>query len=372
MAFYLFVFIMLWESFDHDLETPEVPASESPEQWSDVVDNPWMWGELSDLEEEVLANYTPTPEEQKMIDGIDNSASFQPTETLKDHIEKKEWGKAIMEFFSIIWRLFSSKNGIWYAEFNNIDINSLKLDEKNEAELKSMIKLFENKIDDISDVKTELKFVYILSCAKNKLLEKSESVTDKEEQLKKNLEVWDVILLNKEVDRKDIWTKLLEAYDANYDTDFWHAAIVIATDPLTVRHSTTETWEKSDKNWFVEEAELNSYLTKCGCKWYDLLSLRPSEDVKNKILSYSEQNMWKWYDNNAAIWWWIFWKDWEWEKAISGFKRNTGAKDDSFNCVEIIAQALDQEKLQDITHPNEFLEYMDIFKPVYLTTIKRS
>jgi hypothetical protein len=37
-----------------------------------------------------------------MIDGIDNSASFQPTETLKDHIEKKEWGKAIMEFFSII------------------------------------------------------------------------------------------------------------------------------------------------------------------------------------------------------------------------------------------------------------------------------
>jgi hypothetical protein len=57
---------------------------------------------LSDLEEEVLANYTPTAEEQKVIDGIDNSASFQPTETLKDHIEKKEWGKAIMEFFSII------------------------------------------------------------------------------------------------------------------------------------------------------------------------------------------------------------------------------------------------------------------------------
>ena len=372
MAFYLFVFIMPWESFDHDLETPEVATTESPEQWSDVVDNPWMWGELSDLEEEVLANYTPTAEEQKVIDDIDNSASFQPTETLKDHIEKKEWGKAIMEFFSIIWRLFSSKNGIWYTEFNNIDINSLKLDEKNDAELKSLIKLFEKKIDDTSDVKKDLKFTYLLSNVKNKLLEKKDSVTDKEEQLKKNLEVWDIILLNKEVGKKDIWTKLLEAYDSNYDTDFWHAAIVIATDPLTVRHSTTETWKKSDKNWFVEEAELNSYLDKCWCKWYDLLSLRPSEDVKNKILSYSEQNMWKWYDNNAAIWWWIFWIDWEWEKAISWFKRNTGAKDDSFNCVEIIAQALDQEKLQNITHPNEFLEYMDIFKPVYLTTIKRS
>jgi hypothetical protein len=57
---------------------------------------------LSDLEEEVLANYTPTAEEQKLIDSIDSSASFQPTETLNDYIEKKEWGKVIMEFFSII------------------------------------------------------------------------------------------------------------------------------------------------------------------------------------------------------------------------------------------------------------------------------
>lgn len=364
---------MSWESsIEHDVQVPEETTTESSEQWSDVVDNSWTWEELSDLEEEVLANYTPTAEEQKVIDSIDSSASFQPTETLNDYIEKKEWGKVIMEFFSIIWRLFSSKNWIWYSEFNNIDIASLKLDEKNESELKWLINMFEKKIDDTSDIKKDLKFTYLLSNVKNKLLEKKDSVTDKEEQLKKNLEVWDVILLNKEVGKKDIWTKLLEAYDSNYDTDFWHAAIVIATDPLTVRHSTTETWKKSDKNWFVEEAELNSYLDKCWCKWYDLLSLRPTEDVKNKILSYSEQNMWKWYDNNAAIWWWIFWIDWEWEKAISWFKRNTGAKDDSFNCVEIIAQALDQEKLQDITHPNEFLEYMDIFKPVYLTTINRS
>lgn len=364
---------MDWEpSFEHDDETPEITATESSEQWLDVVDNNWTWGELQALEGKILANYTPTAEEQKVIDGIDNSTAFQPTETLNDYIEKKEWWKVIKEIFSIIWRLFSSKNWIWYSEFNNIDLASLNLDEKNEAELRGLINLFEKKIDDTSDLKKDLKFTYLLSSVKNKLLEKKDSVTDKEEQLKRNLEIWDVILLNKEVSRKDIWTKLLEAYDSNYDTDFWHAAIVVATDPLTVRHSTTETWKKSDKNWFVEEAELNSYLTKCGCKWYDLLSLRPTEDVKNKILSYSEQNMWKWYDNNAAIWWWIFWKDWAWEKAISWFRRNTGAKDDSFNCVEIIAQALDQEKLKDITHPNEFLEYMDIFKPVYLTTIRRS
>lgn len=327
---------------------------------------------VMDTSQDVTNWYDLSADEKKVVDSIENSPSFQPNETLKDFIEKKEWWKAIMEFFKILWRLVSSKNDIWYSEFNDIDLTSLKLDEKNITELESLINLFEKKIDDTKDIKKDLKFTYVLSNVKNKLLEKKDAVTDKEEQLKKSLEVWDVILLNKEVGKKDIWTKLLEAYDANYDTDFWHAAIVIATDPLTVRHSTTETWEKNNKNWFVEEAGLNNYLTKCGCKWYDLLSLRPSEDVKNKILLYSEQNMWKWYDNNAAIWWWIFWKDWEWEKAISGFKRNTGAKDDSFNCVEIIAQALDQDKLKDITHPNEFLEYMDIFKPTYLTTIKMS
>ena len=327
--------------------------------------------ELSNLENDVVENYIPSEQEQKLIDNIDNSASFQTTETLKNYVEKKERWKAIMEFFKILWRLFSSKNDIWFNEFDNIDINSMKLDEKNTAELKTLLNVFEKKIDDTSDIKKDLKFTYVLSNIKNKILEKEYWVTDKEEQLKNSLEVWDVILLNKEVDRKDIWTKLLEAYDPNYDTDFWHAAIVIATDPIKVRHSTTETWQKSDKNWFVEEAELNSYLTKCKCKWYDLLSLRPQEEVKNKILSFSEQNLWKWYDNNAALWWWLYWIDWEWERAISWFKRNKWAKDDSFNCVEIIAQALDQEKLQDITHPNDFLEYMDIFKPVYLTTIRR-
>lgn len=332
----------------------------------------WTGDALIELQEEVLGNYTLTEDEQKVIESIDSTSSFQATETLKNFIENKQWWKAIWEFFKIIGRLFSTKNDIWFSEFGNIDINALKLDEKNTAELKALLRLFENKIDDTNDIKKDLKFTYVLSCIKNKLLEKEKWITDKEEQLKNNLAVWDVILLNKQVEKKDIWTRLLEAYDNNYDTDFWHAAIIISTDPIKIRHSTTETWKKSDKIGFVEEAELNSYLTKCWCKWYDLLSLRPTEDVKNKILSFSEQNLWKWYDNNAAIWWWIYWIDWEWEKAISWFKRNKWAKDDSFNCVEIIAQAMDQEKLKDITHPNEFLEYMDIFTPAYLTTIRRS
>ena len=59
-----------------------------------------------------------------------------------------------------------------------------------------------------------------------------------------------------------------------------------------------------------------------------------------------------------------------WAKARWWLRKNkTWEKDDMYNCVEIIAQALDQDKLKDITHPNEFLEYMNIFQPTYMTTI---
>jgi len=362
---------MEWKSsFEINIDIPDID-SEFNDRTIDIFDDPQTRDWLLKLQNEILLNYKLTPEEQKIINSIDNSDVFQPTETLKNYIEKRKWLEAIDEVFKILWRLISSKNEIWFNEFDDIDINSLNLDEKNEEELIWFMNFIEWKIDSTVDIKKDLKFTYLLSAVKNKLLEKK-SIVDKEEQLKNNLAVWDVVLLNKQLRWKDIWTRLLEAYDDNYDTDFWHAAIVISTDPIRIRHSTTENLRKSDREWFVEEAELDWYLDKCGCSWYDLLALRPSEDIKNKILAFSEQNIWKSYDSNAAICWWLYWKDWEWEKVISWFWENNGEKDDSFNCVEIIAQALDQEKLKDITHPNEFLEYMDIFKPVYLTTIRRS
>lgn len=204
------------------------------------------------------------------------------------------------------------------------------------------------------------------------MLIKTYSIVDKKELLKKNLEVWDIILLNKKVNDKDIWTKLLEAYDNNYDTDFGHAAIIISENPLIIRHSTRENSMESDKDWLVEEVEIEVYLKKCNCSWYDLLLLRPSGELKDKILSFSGQNLWKSYDRNAAIGWWLYWKDWKWEKAISWFKRTPSEDDDSFNCVEIIVGALwnvDQE-IQNITIPNQFLEHMNYFSPVYMTTIR--
>lgn len=310
---------------------------------------------------------------KKVFKKIEDSESFDPNseKVLKDYIENKERFWAIKEIFNILWRLFKINNTTWFSEFSNLsgDIRNLDLDNKTIEELSSMIKEFEAQIEKTWDIKKDLKLTYILSEIKNKKLLKEDPNLDKKELLQKNLEIGDVILLNKKVDKLDIWSKALKAYDKKYDTDFTHSAIIIATDPIKIRHSTTFTQKKVGKG-HVEEVDLYSYLKQSWTKSFDLLALRPDENTKQKILEFSESNLWKEYDNNAALWWWLFWIDSAWPKARWWLRKNkTWEKDDMYNCVEIIAQALDQDKLKDITHPNEFLEYMNIFQPTYMTTI---
>ena len=310
---------------------------------------------------------------KKVFKKIEDSESFDPNseKVLKDYIENKERFWAIKEIFNILWRLFKINNTTWFSEFSNLsgDIRNLDLDNKSIRELSSMIDEFEAQIEKTWDIKKDLKLTYILSEIKNKKLLKEDPNLDKKELLQKNLEIGDVILLNKKVDKLDIWSKALKAYDKKYDTDFTHSAIIIATDPVKIRHSTTFTQKKVGKG-HVEEVDLYSYLKQSWTKSFDLLALRPDENTKQKILEFSKSNLWKEYDNNAALWWWLFWIDSMWAKARWWLKRNkTWEKDDMYNCVEIIAQALEHDKLDNITHPNEFLEYMNIFQPTYMTTI---
>ena len=330
-----------------------------------------LYNDLQNLRDNILSEYDLGEVEKKLIRLILSGPRFQISEKLRDFINQKKRWKALFELFRVIWRLISEKNEIGFGEFSNLNIRDLNLDEKDEEQLNNFMKIFEKMINSNSDIKKNLKFVYLLSAIKNKLLEKTTWTIDKEELLKQNLEVWDIILLNKKVEKKDIWTRLLEAYDDNYDTDFWHAAIIISVDPIGIRHATAFSSDDSGI-WRVEETLFNSYLDRCKCLWYDLLSLRPPKEIKDRIMAFSKNNLWKDYDSNAAIWWWLYWKDGEWKDAIQWYKKNVlEEKDDSYNCVEIIAQALDQDKLKDITHPNEFLEYMNIFTPVYMTTILR-
>jgi len=312
-------------------------------------------------------------EVNQIFDKIDKTEKFNPDNEpeLKDFIQKWERFGAIKEIFKILWRFFKVENETWLKEYWDLweEMAWLQLDVKTEEELKNLIKNFENKILETWDIKKDLKLTFILSKIKDKLLLKDNSSLKPIDLLAWNLQEWDVILLNKKVEKIDSWSKALKAYDSKYETDFVHSAIVIWTNPIMIRHSTSFTAQKTGK-WHVEETNLVDYLKIAWTKSFDLLSLRPDEATKDKILNFSKANLNKEYDNNAALWWGIRWVDSDWNSSWWWLRKNkTWKKDDSFNCVEIIAQALDQEKLQNITHPNEFLEYMDTFQPIYLTSI---
>lgn len=310
----------------------------------------------------------------QIFEKIDKSEAFDPDKEpeLRDYIQKWERFGAIKEIFKILWRFLKGSSETWFWEFKDLgeEIKKLDLDSKTSNDLVSLIEEFENKISKTGDIKKDLKLTYILSAIKDKKILKDKPDATKKELLQENLEIWDVILLNKKMKKRDTWAKALKAYDWKYETDFIHSAIIISKDPIKIRHSTTFTAQKSWK-WHVEEVNLFDYLKKSWTESFDLLSLRPDESTKQKILEFSEKNLNKEYDNNAALWWAIRWIDWDWNSAWSWLNKNkTWKKDDSFNCVEIIAQSLDHEKLQNITQPNEFLEYMDMFQPTYMTSMK--
>ena len=324
-----------------------------------------------EIETETNIETETDPATAELIQTIEGDPDFDPDSVpdLKDYVKAGKRGKAIQEIFSIIWRLFKVNSETWFNEYNDLELD---LTNKTNSELLDMLDTFQNKIESTSGIKKDLKFAYILSQIQNQIYE-NDWITDKEEQLELSLKEWDVILLNKKPKKKqDYGTKLLKAYDKDYETDFTHSAIIIKTDPITIRHSTMSASDTTLEDWMgVEDVLLSDYLRKTNTDSYDIVTLRPPENIRTDILEFSYNQKWKWYDKNAAIWWWIRGEDSEWSSLIWGFKKNkSGNVDNSFNCVELIAQGLDHDKnLQKITHPNEFLEYMSVFKPVYMNTI---
>lgn len=187
----------------------------------------------------------------------------------------------------------------------------------------------------------------------------------------KNIKPGSILLFNKKVQKKDIWASLLRAYDQNFETDFVHSAIVSDIGEnweISILHSTTDDYKKSGETGWVREEPLKNYFERWWVESCDFLVLQADEINTEKMMTYAKSNIGKWYDTNAAIWWWLYGKD----SDGSGFslKKWVGNDDDVFNCVEIIAKWLDIWWIQNITQPNEFLKFMQQLKPSYITTIQ--
>ena len=305
----------------------------------------------------------------KILYSIEDEKFINPKsiKTLKDYTQKWDWIWVIKEIFNIFLRFFKIKNKTWFIEFRKLfnKIQNTELKYKPIKELNYVITNIETQIWETLNIKKKLKLAYLLSTIKD--LKKTKNC-NKIKLLQKNIKIGDIILLNKKSNQKFIftlWSKALKAYDNKYETDFTHSAIIISINPIKIRHATAFS-QNEHMRWCVENVLLSSYLKKCWTKSFDLLVLRPKQNITHKILNFSEKNIGQKYNYRAALW-----------GGVRGIKSNEKKilwnkkwiQKNNFNCVEIIVRGLEEKKLRYITHPNEFLEYMNIFHPVYVTSI---
>ena len=250
--------------------------------------------------------------------------------------------------FKMFAQLVSNDTRNWFAEFHGID-----------EELKNIFSQMprdENYVAKLDEFLADLDYLYILEknieCRLAITYMKSRIFDEKlkflnwnlnaNELLKKNLKVWDVILLNKKNAPFDIWTKALKIFDDKYLTDFTHALIFIWFDGdwnILVRHSTTAT-EKFNKIG-VENTMLDSYIfdkDRSGAEWYDIVVLRPDASILQSLLELSEDKIGSWYDNLSAL------RQWLWLP-------NTF--NDKYNCVELVTQSIKFDESKKVYYWDE-------------------
>lgn len=357
-------------SIEFDLEINAVnDASKKLDEEKEVISS--FKEDLGSIEKEVKEKWLKT-----IIENIEKDPDIEiKSDKLSDFISQKDrWG-AVKEFFNIVWRLFNIKNWTWFDEYNFLEdqIKGIDLDNSSKEKLSIYVETIQSYIEKTSDIKKDLKFTYILSKIKNQLIK----ITDSQPEInnyklfKKNIKPWCILLFNKKIQKKDRWSDLLKAYDEDYNTDFTHSAIVsdVKDDwEIQLLHSTTDDYQKAWKSWGVREEPLKNYFERWNVDSCDFLVLEPSDVNKENIINYARSNKGKWYDNNAAIGWWLYKKDieWNWFKIMEW----SWKEDDYFNCVEIIAKWLDISWTWNITHPNDFLSFMWKLKPIYMTTIE--
>lgn len=300
--------------------------------------------------------------------------------------------------FQMLYQLFNEDDRFWFPEFYDISdevMSSLEWIENEENAiliLNNLKKQLEYDINMEKSVECRKALAKALSILKDKINIINWIPSDPIELLKKNLEVWDVILINKNLKDFDIWSDALKFFDDKYLTDFTHVLIFIWFDEnwnIMVRHSTTET-ERLHKIW-VEETSFLSYLLdpdRCNANWCDVVVLKPIPEIRQSILNFSMEKIWCWYDNRAAL------RQWLWKK------NNFNNK---YNCAEIVTQWIQMteyvnnheynmsfkwklyenfcEEYHDYlrnvlipefrtkTFPNDFFEYLELFKLKYICTL---
>ena len=331
--------------------------------------------ELEILKQGVTTSVQYIPWLNNVLTEIENQPDVpaETKKTLKEYLAAWDYMWALTEAFDLIgdifWSLMSITSWTISETYNNILDNLKDIDFANMSKdiIGEQINKITGKINSETDINKKLSITYILSTFKKQFALKDNSKLNEHELLAKNITKWTVLLLNKKTSIMDWWLNIdnikgkfgsswLENYNDSLDVSFTHSVIVSNVDPIKITHSTMKKfWE--EWSW-VQEIPLTEYLNSYPS--VNILALDMPNENKTKALNYTKDKLDKQtdYDDWVALSdqsWWYIWSD----------------DTTKVNCVELIAEWLWEEKIKNISDPNDFLK-SGILKPTYMTTISSS
>lgn len=321
--------------------------------------------ETNDLTNEIISWQIPELDNAlQQIDAIPD-ISEKDKKWIKEYLKEWDFTWALNEAFTFIGNMLSSFLNFkkWWnilEEYGDIlnNLESIDFVNMTKGTIETTIKALETKIKSNWNISKKLWLTYIISIFKEQLIKKDEPNIEKFELLKNNISPWSVLLLNKKPKEKEnlkskVWRLSLENYNDHQDVSFSHSVIVSSVDPTKIIHSTMK---KFGENWnWVQEILLEDYLN--SYDWVDILSLEMPQENKEKALVYAK----------TKLELWILYDDWVAVNELSGWYISN---DDinKVNCVELIAEWLWEDKIKNISDPNDFLD-SDILTPSYMTHI---
>lgn len=278
----------------------------------------------------------------------------QEQEKIGELLKKGKIAEALTQALDLVSSiLFGSKKKAGLDDFKKYSVDFDKMDD---TQLQEQIDRLQAKIKQSwLSVNQKLRFAYALSRAKDAKIKKEKPDIKPFDALAQNIQVGDVLLMNKDGDTSGIVDGLKSKVANDWlqitSNSIWtHTVIVtkVSGNDIEITHATVPVVKKESL-----EPYLKSY------KAVDICILQQPPESRTKSVDNAYSLLGKPYDSKSAT-----------KQAILG--ANNG--DDAYNCGELVADSLlaaNPVKFQDLenkTFPSDFL-LNNYILPSYMTTI---
>jgi hypothetical protein len=316
--------------------------------------------DLFAIEHDVNKNTIVPKELQSLVNDViqdpPKPPETQDQEKIGELLKKGKIADALTKALDLAWSiLFGSKKKAGLDDFKKYTVDFDKMDK---TQLQEQIDRLQAKVKQSwLSVNQKLRFAYTLSRAKDAKIKKENPTMKPFEALAQNIQVGDVLLMNKDGDSSGIVDGLKSKVANDWlqltSNSIWTHTVIITK----VSGNNIEITHASGKAMKVVKEDLETYLT-----WYkatDICVLQQPPESRAKSIEHAYSLLDKPYDSKSAT-----------KQALLG----TNNADDCYNCGELVADSLlaaNPVKFKDLenkTFPSDFL-LNNYILPSYMTTI---